>query len=673
MGKEKDKEKIKKEIEHLRELINYHNYRYYVLAQPEISDYEFDMLMKRLEELEKKYPEFYDPNSPTQRVGGEPLKEFKTVKHRVPMLSLSNTYSEKEIYEWEERIKRIIGERKVDYVVELKIDGVGISLTYEDGKLTLGASRGDGVSGDDITLNVKTIKTIPLTLLKKDKENFPKILEVRGEVYMEKKEFEELNKMREEKGETLFANPRNATAGTLKLLDPREVAKRNLKCFIHSLGYYEGWKRPETHYEVLKKLEEFGFRINPHIKVFNSIKEVVKYCKEWEEKRDTLEYEIDGMVIKVNRISLQEELGSTLKSPRWAIAYKFKARKGITKLVDVIHQVGRTGVITPVAVLEPVNVGGVAISRATLHNYDEIERLGVMIGDYVEVERSGDVIPKITGVVKEKRGKDVKKIDIPKRCPVCGGEVVRKEGEVAVRCINPLCKAQLERAIIHFAQRTAMDIEGLGKSVAEQLVRKGFVNDIADIYYLKREQLMRLELFKDKKTDNLLRAINESKNRPLSRFLFALGIPYVGEKAAEVLAQRFKSLEKIMNASIPQLKSIPEIGDVMAESIYKFFKNPSVIKIIEKFKKAGLKLEYEEEKKSDKLKGKIFVFTGELESFTRREAQEIVKKLGGIPSSSVSRNTDFVVVGKNPGSKYEKAKALGVKIIDEKEFLEMIK
>ncbi|RLD13835.1 MAG: DNA ligase, partial [Caldiserica bacterium] len=448
------------------------------------------MLMKRLEELEKRYPEFYDPNSPTQRVGGEPLKEFKTVKHRVPMLSLSNTYSEEEIYEWEERIKRIIGERKVDYVVELKIDGVGVSLTYEDGKLTLGASRGDGVSGDDITFNLRTIKTIPLTLIKKDEKSFPKVLEVRGEVYMEKEEFEKLNRLREKNGEVLFANPRNATAGTLKLLDPKEVAKRNLNCFIHSLGYYEGWRRPSTHYEVLKKLEEFGFRINPHIKVFNSIKEVVKYCKEWEEKRDTLEYEIDGMVIKVNQILLQEELGSTLKAPRWAIAYKFKARKGITKLIDVIHQVGRTGVITPVAVLEPVNVGGVTISRATLHNYDEIERLGVMIGDYVEVERSGDVIPKITGVVKEKRRKDVKKIDIPKRCPVCGGEVIRREGEVAVRCINPLCKAQLERAIMHFAQRTAMDIEGLGRSVAEQLVKRGFVNDIADIYYLKREQLL---------------------------------------------------------------------------------------------------------------------------------------------------------------------------------------
>jgi len=667
------KKEVKKRIEELRRLINYHNYRYYVLAEPEISDYEFDMLMKELEELEKKYPEYKVPNSPTQRVGGEPLKEFKSVKHKVPMLSLSNTYDENDIFEWEKRIKRILGDKeKIEYVVELKIDGVGISLTYEKGKLVLGASRGDGETGDDITGNLKTVKSIPLELFS-DKRKVPEVLEVRGEVYIEKSEFEKINRIREKNGETLFANPRNAAAGTLKLLDPREVAKRNLSCFIYALGVTEGWEIPDTHFKVLQVLKDFGFRINPNIKLMSDINEVVNYCRKWEEKRDSLSYEIDGMVIKVNSLKQQEKLGFTMKSPRWAVAFKFGAKKGITVLKDVIHQVGRTGILTPVAILEPVKVGGVTISRATLHNYDEIKRLDIKIGDTVLLERSGDVIPKIIGVLKEKRKGKEKEIKVPDKCPVCGNFLERREGEVAVRCINLSCPAQIERGIIHFARREGMDIEGLGENVAEQLVEKSLVKDVADIYFLKKEDLLKLELFKEKKADNLIKGIENSKKRPFSRFLYALGIPYIGEKSAEILAENYKTLDDLISVSKEELVTIPEIGQVMAESIHNFFRLESTKMLLEKFKKAGLKFEVETVKKSDKLKGKTFVFTGELESFTRKEAESLVEKLGGRATSSVSRNTDFVVVGENPGSKFEKAKKLGVKILNEEQFKEMIK
>jgi len=667
------KKEVKKRIEELRRLINYHNYRYYVLAEPEISDYEFDMLMKELEELEKKYPEYKVPNSPTQRVGGEPLKEFKSVKHKVPMLSLSNTYDENDIFEWEKRIKRILGDKeKIEYVVELKIDGVGISLTYEKGKLVLGASRGDGETGDDITGNLKTVKSIPLELFS-DKRKVPEVLEVRGEVYIEKSEFEKINRIREKNGETLFANPRNAAAGTLKLLDPREVAKRNLSCFIYALGVTEGWEIPDTHFKVLQVLKDFGFRINPNIKLMSDINEVVNYCRKWEEKRDSLSYEIDGMVIKVNSLKQQEKLGFTMKSPRWAVAFKFGAKKGITVLKDVIHQVGRTGILTPVAILEPVKVGGVTISRATLHNYDEIKRLDIKIGDTVLLERSGDVIPKIIGVLKEKRKGKEKEIKVPDKCPVCGNFLERREGEVAVRCINLSCPAQIERGIIHFARREGMDIEGLGENVAEQLVEKSLVKDVADIYFLKKEDLLKLELFKEKKADNLIKGIENSKKRPFSRFLYALGIPYIGEKSAEILAENYKTLDDLISVSKEELVTIPEIGQVMAESIYNFFRLESTKMLLEKFKKAGLKFEVETVKKSDKLKGKTFVFTGELESFTRKEAESLVEKLGGRATSSVSRNTDFVVVGENPGSKFEKAKKLGIKILNEEQFKELIK
>ncbi|MCD6413877.1 MAG: NAD-dependent DNA ligase LigA, partial [Elusimicrobia bacterium] len=446
-----------------------------------------------------------------------------------------------------------------------------------------------------------------------------------------------------------------------------------LSCFIYALGVTEGWEMPDTHFKVLQVLKDFGFRINPNIKLMSDINEVVNYCRRWEEKRDSLSYEIDGMVVKVNSLKQQEKLGFTMKSPRWAVAFKFGAKKGITVLKDVIHQVGRTGILTPVAILEPVKVGGVTISRATLHNYDEIKRLDVKIGDTVLLERSGDVIPKIIGVLKEKRKGKEKEIKVPDRCPVCGNFLERREGEVAVRCINLSCPAQIERGIIHFARREGMDIEGLGENVAEQLVEKSLVKDVADIYFLKKEDLLKLELFKEKKADNLIKGIENSKKRPFSRFLYALGIPYIGEKSAEILAENYKTLDDLISVSKEELVTIPEIGQVMAESIYNFFRLESTKMLLEKFKKAGLKFEVETVKKSDKLKGKTFVFTGELESFTRKEAESLVEKLGGRATSSVSRNTDFVVVGENPGSKFEKAKKLGIKILNEEQFKELIK
>jgi len=662
-----DLNEIKKRIEKLREEIHHHDYLYYVLNQPVISDKEYDDLYRELKELEEKYPQFITPDSPTQRVSGEVLKEFKPVKHRVKMLSLDNTYSFEELKEWNERIFKILGKEKVEFVVELKIDGVSASLTYEKGVFVLGATRGDGETGEDITLNLKTIHSIPLRIKGKD---IPSLLEVRGEVYMERKDFEILNKEREKRGEILFANPRNAASGSLKLLDPSITAQRKLNCFIHSFGTMEGGKKLNTQWEFLNYARDVGFRVNPENKLCKDIDEVIDYCNQWQEKRDNLSYDIDGMVIKVNSFAQQEKLGFTLKSPRWAVAYKFPARQATTEVLAIKMNVGRTGVITPTAELKPVECGGVIIRNATLHNFDEIKRLNIRVGDRVLIERAGEVIPKVVKVV-ESRGK--KPVEIPKNCPVCGGKVVKeKEEEVAYRCINPSCPAQLERLVIHFASRGAMDIEGLGESVAKQLVERKMIKDLADIYFLKKEDLLTLELFADKKAENLLKAIEESKKRPFSKFLYGLGIRHVGEKAAFILAQRFKNIDNLMQAKIDDLLEIDEVGPVMAESVINFFKQKSSQELIKKFKKAGLVLAEEKKVGPQPLKGKKFVFTGELASFTRKEAEDLVRSLGGEASSSVSKNTDFVVVGENPGSKYDKAKELGIKIINEEEFKKMI-
>ena len=659
-------ERPEEKIDKLINLLNYYNYKYYVENNPVVSDYEYDKLYHQLLELEKKYPQFIKPYSPTQRVGGQPLKEFKTVQHKIPMLSIDNTYSSDELIEFDKRVKRMADVEYVDYVVELKYDGVAVSLIYEDGKFTLGASRGDGFRGDDITENLKTVKTLPLSI------PYKKPIEVRGEVYMRKDDFEKLNREREKNGEQLFANPRNATAGSLKLLDSKEVAKRNLQLFV-----YQGivGNDFETHWDVMNFLKELGFPVSPHMKHAENIKEVIDYCNEWEEKRFSLPYNIDGMVVKVNSLSLQEKLGTTTKSPRWVVAYKFPAEQVSTIIKDVTVQVGRTGTLTPVAILEPVEISGTIVSRATLHNFDEIKRLGVKIGDRVFVEKGGEIIPKIVKVIPEARDGDEKDIPVPEKCPVCGNPVIKDTGEVAIRCPNVRCPAQVKERIIHFASKNAMDIEGLGEQWVNIFVDKGLLSDYGDIYYLKYENLINLERMGDKSVKNLLNAIKDSKNRPLSRLIFALGIRYIGTHASEILAENFSSIDHLAEATFDQLSSIDEIGPVMAESIVEFFKNEENLRVIEKLKKAGVKTSREEKEieKKDVLSGLTFVITGTLKNYTRDEITDYIKSLGGKVSSSVSKKTDYIICGEEPGSKLQRGKQLGIKIISEEEFEQLVK
>lgn len=659
-------ERPEEKIDKLIKLLNYYNYKYYVENNPVVSDYEYDKLYHQLLELEKKYPQFIKPYSPTQRVGGQPLKEFKTVQHKIPMLSIDNTYSSDELIEFDKRVKRMADVEYVDYVVELKYDGVAVSLIYEDGKFTLGASRGDGFRGDDITENLKTVKTLPLYI------PYKKPIEVRGEVYMRKDDFEKLNREREKNGEQLFANPRNATAGSLKLLDSREVAKRNLQLFVYQGIVGDNYK---NHWDVMNFLKELGFPVSPHMKHAENIKEVIDYCNEWEEKRFSLPYNIDGMVVKVNSLSLQEKLGTTTKSPRWVVAYKFPAEQVSTIIKDVTVQVGRTGTLTPVAILEPVEISGTIVSRATLHNFDEIKRLGVKIGDRVFVEKGGEIIPKIVKVIPEARDGDEKDIPVPEKCPVCGSPVIKDTGEVAIRCPNVRCPAQVKERIIHFASKNAMDIEGLGEQWVNIFVDKGLLSDYGDIYYLKYEDLINLERMGDKSVKNLLNAIEDSKNRPLSRLIFALGIRYIGTHASEILAENFSSIDHLAEATFDQLSSIDEIGPVMAESIVEFFKNEENLRVIEKLKKAGVKTSREEKEieKKDVLSGLTFVITGTLKNYTRDEITDYIKSLGGKVSSSVSKKTDYIICGEEPGSKLQRGKQLGIKIISEEEFEQLVK
>lgn len=674
-------DKIKKEIRRLRSEISYHDRCYYALDQPEISDKEYDDLMKRLKELEAQHPELITPDSPTQRIGAEPIKEFKTVEHKPKMLSLNNTYSIEELKDWDKRVHKILGKQKVEYVAELKIDGASASLIYDkDGRFVRGASRGDGRTGEDISENLRTIRSLPLNLLSSAKHPFPRTLEVRGEVYMDRENFEKLNKQRKARGEALFVNPRNAASGSLKLLDPRITAKRYLNFYTHSLTNYahsflsiEGKEELSSQWEFLKRIKEYGLE-TPFKKLCKDINEVIDCCKLWEKKRDMLEYEIDGIVVKVNSLRQQEELGSTLKSPRWAVAYKFPAHQATTKLKGIKLQVGRTGVITPVAELQGVKCGGVTISRATLHNFDEIKRLDARIGDRVLLERAGEVIPKIVKIITSARSGKEKRFALPRRCPVCGGPISKeKEEEVAYRCSNLSCPAQIERSLLHFASRSAMDIEGLGKSIVEQLISNNLVPTLDKIYLLKKEDLLKLDLFASKKAENLLDSIEKSKDRPLWRFLFALGIRHAGQKAAQVLAERYSSLEELMNTKKEELQQISEIGPIMAVSIEEFFSNKKTKELIKRLKKSGVNMsEVRKKKKAQILAGRTFVFTGELNSYTRQEAELLVRELGGRASSSVSKNTDFVVAGSSPGSKGEKAKRLGVNIINEKKFKELL-
>ncbi|MFH1856323.1 MAG: NAD-dependent DNA ligase LigA [Candidatus Omnitrophota bacterium] len=664
-------EKIRKKIDNIREEIRHHDYCYYVLNQPEISDEEYDKLYKKLEELEKKYPRFKSDISPTQRVGGTVQEGFKQVHHEVPMLSLDNTYSFEEIKEWEKRISKFIPKDK-EYTVELKIDGVSASLIYENGKFALGLARGNGEIGDDISENLKTIVTVPLVLRKSKQVSMPERVIVRGEIYMDIKDFERINRGKIDKEEHLFANPRNAAAGSLKLLDPKITAKRDLKCFIHSMAKIEGVDF-DTQWQFLETAKEYGFVVNPHVEKCASIEEVIKFCNRWENKRESLSYQIDGIVIKVNSFKQQKKLGMTHKSPRWAVAYKFPAQQATTVLEDVKFQVGRTGTITPVAVLKPVVCAGVTISRATLHNFDEIKRLDVKIKDRVIIERAGEVIPKIVKPVKSVRTGKEKEIKAPDNCPICGEKIEREEKEVALRCINPLCAAQLKKSLEHFASKNALDIEGMGEAVVEQLVDKKLIKDIADIFYLKKSSLLELELFAEKKADNLLRAVEKNKSRPLSKVIYGFGIRHVGEKAAFILSEQYLSIDNLMQARKEELEEIHEVGPVMAEAVVRFFAQHKTKEIITKLKKAGLSMKSAPNAGPKPLIGKKIVFTGELENFTRAEATSAAMELGADIVSVVSSQTDLVVAGENPGSKYKKAEKLNIKIITETEFSDLIK
>ncbi|MCM8818770.1 MAG: NAD-dependent DNA ligase LigA [Candidatus Omnitrophica bacterium] len=655
----------KERIKELVDLLNYYNYMYYVENNPVISDYEYDKLYKELAELEEKYPEYKLPNSPTQKVGGQVLEGFRTIEHKIPMLSMDNTYSSEELIEFDKKIKRMGDVNEVDYVVELKYDGVAVSLHYEKGEFVLGVTRGDGFKGDDITENLKTIKTLPLKI------TYREPIEVRGEVYMRKDDFEKLNKEREKNGDVLFANPRNATAGSLKLLDPKIVAQRNLQIFV-----YQGFIKngPETHWEVLNFLKEIGFPVNPYRKLCKDIHKVIEYCNEWESKRFNLPYNIDGMVIKVNSILLQRTLGTTTKSPRWAVAYKFPAEQVTTVVKDVIIQVGRTGTLTPVAILEPVHVSGTTVSRATLHNFDEIKRLGIKIGDRVFIEKSGEIIPKVVKVIPEVRTGKEKNIPIPEFCPVCKSKVVKDKEEVAIRCPNIRCPAQVKERIIHFVGRDAMNIEGLGEKWVNILVDKGLLSDYGDIYYLKYDDLIKIERMGDKSVKNLLDSIERSKSTPFANLIYALGIRHIGVHASEILANEFNSIDELKNAGFEKLSSISEIGPIMAESIIDFFNNEENLKVIEKLKKAGVRMEKEKtEEKKDILSGLSFVITGTLKNYSRNEIENYIKKLGGKVSDSVSKKTDYLICGDQPGSKLQKAQTLGVKIISEEEFEKLVK
>jgi len=660
--------KIKEEIKKLRKEIHYHNWRYYVLNDPVITDYEYDLLTAKLKKMEEQYPEIITPDSPTQRIGGAITGEFPPVEHIPSMLSLDNTYTYEEILDFDKRVKKLTNQNEIEYAIELKIDGVAVSLRYKNGIFIQGSTRGNGQIGDDITRNLKTIKSIPLRLLTDEKSLLD--LEVRGEVYIPRKVFEELNEEREQAGKNLFANPRNAAAGSLKHLNPKEVAERNLNIFIHTPVFSTNGTK--THYDAILKLKKIGFKVTPFIKKVKNIRETIKICDEWESKRDSLAFDIDGMVIKVNSFEYHRILGHTNKSPRWAIAYKFPARQATTKIQDIIINVGRTGKITPVAILAPVPLSGTTISRSTLHNEDEIRRKDIRIGDTVIIEKGGEIIPKVIKVITEKRTGKEKIFKIPEKCPVCGSKLVRIEGEADWRCINVTCPAQLKRGIEHFASRNAMDIEGLGTVVIEQLVDKNLLKDYGDIYYLRKGDVANLERMAEKSAENLIVAIENSKKRPLFRVIFALGIRNIGIHSARVLSEHFHSIDNLKNASYEDILSIPEMGPISAESIVKFFKEEKNVRVLKKLKDAGVNMEEEKSAEEKPFSGKTFVFTGTLLHYTRDEAQEIVAKLGGRPSNSVSKKTSFVVTGKSPGSKYKKAKSLGVKIITEEEFVKML-
>jgi DNA ligase (NAD+) len=663
---------VEKKIDALREKIRHHEYLYYVVDNPSISDLEFDKLMRQLKDLEAEHPVLITADSPTQRVGGKPREGFVKVPHSSPMLSLDNTYSEEELRDWERRVHELSGRSEVDYVCELKLDGMSLALIYEGGKLVRGVTRGDGSVGEDVTLNVRTVRSVPLSIPKEKlkKAGIPVDFEVRGELLMPTASFKKINEERERNGLPTFANPRNFTAGTVRQLDSNVTAERRLDYFPYIL-LQNGRTYFDHHSKTLAALEAAGFKVNPNHKLVRSMDEVWAFIQHWEEKRDSLPYEIDGIVIKVDRTSLQDELGFTGKAPRWAIAYKYAARGAVTKLENVRWQVGRTGKLTPVAELTPVAIGGTTVRNATLHNMDEIERLGVKIGDWVRVERGGDVIPKVVEVDKEHpRGK--KEIEAPEKCPVCGTKVVRTDGEVDYRCVNANCPAKQRETILHFASRGVMNIDGMGDALVNQLTERGLVKNVADIYKLTKDDLLSLERMGDKSAQNILDEIENSKKLPLERVIYGLGIRMVGERTAQFLAEHFGSMEALESAGVEELQDVNEVGPRIAESIVEFFSIAANRKLVGRLREAGLRLTGQKKQRGTKLAGKTFVLTGTLAHFTRDEAKKMIEDAGGKVTGSVSKKTDYVVAGTDSGSKLDKAKELGVHVIDEKEMQRIV-
>jgi DNA ligase (NAD+) len=683
------------DIDTLRDQIRHHEYRYYVLDDPEISDAEFDRLMNELKKLEAAHPELITPDSPTQRVGGKPREGFVKVAHSAPMLSLDNAYNEEELRDWERRVHELSGRKDIEYVCELKLDGMSLALRYEDGKLVRGITRGDGSTGEDVTSNVRTVRSVPLSISpeKLKKSGIPVDFEVRGEMLMPIASFKKMNEERAKQELSQFANPRNATAGTVRQLEPSITAQRRLDYFAYMLiaspqaktgedarhptnsnSGYGGTGVPAraitvfpNHWQTLNALDDAGFKVNPRRALATNFEEILEFINQWEDKRETLPYEIDGVVIKVNSTALQRELGFTGKAPRWAIAYKYAARGGITQIENIHVQVGRTGKLTPVAELKPVPIGGTTVSRATLHNMDEIERLGVKIGDWVEVERGGDVIPKVTRVVDDKdHPRGHKSFHMPEKCPVCGGHVVRAEGEADHRCVNQKCPAKLRETILHFASRGVMNIDGMGDALVTQLTERGMVKDVADIYKLTKTQLLSLERMGEKSADNVLREIENSKKLPLERVIYGLGIRFVGERTAQFLAEHFGDISALENAGEEELQQVEEVGPRIAKSIVEFFAEPRNRELVEELRAAGLTLKGKKKQRGTKLAGKTFVLTGTLANYTRDEAKKLIEDAGGKVVGSVSKKTDYVVAGADAGSKLDKAKELGVAVVDEK-------
>lgn len=665
-----DKPQAKKRIVELRDALRHHNYRYYVLDNPEISDTEYDRMLRELQEIEEQHPDLVTPDSPTQRVGAPPLEAFSSVAHAVPMLSLDNAFGYDEVREFDERSRRLLGiSEKIEYVVEPKIDGVAVELIYENGVFTQGSTRGNGLVGEDITLNLRTISEIPMRLYTREVPS-PERLDIRGEVYYTKEGFVKLNKEREARGEATYANPRNTAAGSLRQLDSAITAQRPLRIFMHSFGQAVGHSF-SSHFEALQTFKQWGFVVNPHIVLARGADEVITACQRVGELRDRLDYDIDGAVVKINRHDLQAQAGTRSRSPRWAVALKFEARQATTQILDIKTQVGRTGALTPVAVMAPVKIEGVEITRATLHNQDEIDRKDVRIGDWVVIQRAGDVIPEVVKVIESKRTGEERAYRIPDHCPDCGSKTIRMEGEAVRRCPNLVCPAQLKERIFHFASKGAMDIDGLGEKLVEQLVAKGFVKTVADLYALTLDDLSGLERMADKSAENIMAALESSKKVELGKFLFALGLRHVGEHVSRVLAREFKTLAALKDASLERLQETREVGPQVAESVYQFFRDEHNLKTIDRLLERGVNIVGPRETASDKFSGKTFVFTGTLQIYSRKAAEALAQDLGGRAASSVSRGTDFVVVGENAGSKARKARDLGITILTEAEFVAM--